>query len=244
MATYRLDIAYDGARFSGWTKQPGRRTVQGELEEALARLFGEPIMLTVAGRTDTGVHALAQVVSFATLRPPPDSLRRALNALTGSDISVNAAGPTIDGFSARRDAKSRRYRYRVETASVPSPFERGRVLRWPYDLDEGVLDRCAEVLIGPHDFTAFTPTDSEHTHFGRRIIDATWSRESESILRFEIEADAFLRSMVRVLVGTILEVGSGRRTIEDFIRLIGGATRPEAGKTANPHGLYLLSVSY
>jgi tRNA pseudouridine38-40 synthase len=244
MATYRLDISYDGVGFKGWARQPGSRTVQGELEEAIATLFGEPVVLTAAGRTDSGVHAIGQVASFATFRPPPDSLRRALNALTGTDLAINAAGPVADGFSARRDARSRRYRYRIETASVPSPFERGRVLRWPYELDESLLDRCSEALIGTHDFTAFTPTDSEHTHFGRTVMDAVWSRESADILCFELEADSFLRNMVRVLTRTILEVGSGRREPEEFIRLLGGATRLEAGETANPHGLYLLRVTY
>ena len=244
MATYRLDLSYDGVRFSGWAKQPGRRTVQGELEDALQRLFGERISLTVAGRTDSGVHAIGQVASFATLRPPPDSLRRALNALTGIDLAINAAGPAPDGFSARRDAISRRYLYRIETASVPSPFERGRAMRWPYELDREALDRCAESLHGTHDFTAFTPSDSEHANLTRRVIGAAWSRESESILRFEIEASSFLRSMVRVVTSTILEVGSGRRTPDDFVRLLGGGSRPEAGETANPHGLYLLRVAY
>ncbi len=218
--------------------------MQGELEAALEQLFGERVGLTVAGRTDAGVHALGQVASFVTDRPPPDTLLRALNALTGRDLAVLAAGPAPDGFDARRDALSRRYRYRLETASVPSPFERGRALFWPRPLDLELLDACAAALLGTHDFTAFTPTETEHVHFHRRILDARWSVESAAVRRFEVEADAFMRSMVRIIVGTMLEVGSGRRDFADFERLLGGAERPEAGETASPDGLYLIGVAY
>lgn len=241
---YRLDIAYDGTGFAGWAVQPGRRTVQGELEGALERLFGERVTLTVAGRTDAGVHALAQVASFSSDREPPPPLLRALNALTGPDLAVTAAAPATDGFDARRDARSRRYRYRLETASPPSPFERGRALHWPYRLDPAGLEDCASGLAGEHDFTAFTPTDTAHFHFRRRILEAAWSRESDRVLRFEIEADSFMRRMIRVLVGTMLEVAAGRRTVDDFLALLDGAPRERAGDTAAAHGLYLTAVDY
>jgi len=246
MTTYRLDIAYDGTGFSGWAVQPGRRTVQAELQEALSRLFGEPIFLSVAGRTDAGVHAIAQVASFATLRPPPDALAYALNGLTGPDVAIMAAGPVTDGFDARRDALSRRYRYRLETGLPPSPFERGRALSWPHRMDRALLDECAAAILGEHDFTAFTPTETEHVRFERRVLDAAWDDEPEAerIVRFEVEADSFMRSMVRVLVGTMLEVASGRRELDDFRRLLAGAPRESAGDTARPHGLYLISVAY
>jgi tRNA pseudouridine38-40 synthase len=241
-----LDIAYDGAGFSGWAVQPGQRTVQGEIETALERLFGEPVGLTVAGRTDAGVHALGQVASFTTDHPPPGALARALNALTGPDVAITAADSADDGFDARRSALSRRYRYRVETGAPPNPFERGRALAWPRRLERDALDACAIALLGEHDFTAFTPTETYHQRFERRILDAAWSDEpgSERILRFEIEADAFMRSMVRALVGTMLEVGAGRRSQEDFVSLLAGAPREAAGETAPAHGLYLLGVSY
>ncbi|MCL4286374.1 MAG: tRNA pseudouridine(38-40) synthase TruA [Thermoleophilia bacterium] len=243
MGTYRLDLAYDGSRFRGWARQPGLRTVQGELEDGLARVLGEPVGLTVAGRTDAGVHALAQVASFDLYREPPPALARALNALTGPDLTVTglAAAP---GFDARRGARSRRYRYRVETRSPPSPFERGRALHWPYELDAEALDACAALLPGTHDFTAFTPTETEHVRFERNVLDAGWRADGEGILAFEIEADAFLRNMVRVLVGTMLEVGGGRRDRDGFRRLLGGAPRSDAGPTAPPHGLYLIAVRY
>ena len=246
MTTYRLDIAYDGGGFSGWAVQPGRRTVQGEIEAALERLFGERVVLTVAGRTDAGVHALHQVASFTTERPPPESLIRALNGLTGPDVAIDAAAPAADGFDARRDALSRRYRYRLETGTPPSPFERGRALAWPHRLDRKLLDDCAAALLGEHDFTAFTPTETYHERFSRRVLHAGWGDEpdAERILRFEIEADAFMRGMVRALVGTMLEVGSGRRSPDDFATLLAGAPRAAAGETAAAHGLYLLAVSY
>jgi tRNA pseudouridine38-40 synthase len=246
VTTYRLDIAYDGGGFSGWAVQPGKRTVQGEIESALERLFGEPVQLTVAGRTDAGVHALGQVASFATERTPPEALGRALNALTGPEVAITGAEPVADGFDARRSALSRRYRYRIETGAPPSPFERGRALAWPHRLDREGLDACASALLGEHDFTAFTPTETYHQRFDRRILDAAWSEEpgSERVVRFEIEADAFMRSMVRALVGTMLEVGAGRRSREDFVSLLAGAPRRAAGETAPAHGLYLLRISY
>lgn len=244
MATYRLDIAYDGRQFNGWAIQPGVRTVQGELEEALGQLFGERIGLTAAGRTDAGVHASAQVASFATLRDPPDTLGLALNSLTGPDLAILGAARARDGFDARRDARSRRYRYRLELGSPPSPFERGRALNWRHRFERELLTSCAEALVGIHDFTAFTPTDTEHAQFRRQVLAAEWSDESERIVRFEIEADAFLRSMVRVIVGTMLEVGSGRRSLTDFRSLLEGAPRGSAGDTAAAHGLYLVAVAY
>lgn len=207
-------------------------------------MLGQPATLRVAGRTDAGVHALGQVASFAVERPVPASLARALNALTGADVAVLALEPAPEGFDARRDARSRRYRYRVETARPPSPFERGRAFNWPHRLDRGALDACAKALVGEHDFTAFTPTDTKHVHFERRVLEASWHRESDSIVAFEIGADAFMRSMVRALVGTMLEVASGRRERSDFERLLAGAPRPDAGDTAPAHGLYLVGVSY
>jgi tRNA pseudouridine38-40 synthase len=244
-ATYRLEIAYDGGAFRGWARQPGQRTVEGEIGAALERLFG-PTRLTVAGRTDAGVHALGQVASFTADGPPPRDLGRALNALTPPDIAIRSAEVAPDGFDARRDARSRLYRYRLLTSPVRDPFERGRSLHWPWRLDLGAVEACTESLLGSHDFTAFTPTDTKHTHFERRILAAGWSRPEPDpgILVFEIEADAFLRGMVRAIVGTMLEIGAGKRDRDDFERLLGGRPREEAGDTARPHGLYLSGVRY
>ncbi len=239
----RLDIEYDGSAFRGWAKQPGLRTVQGELEAALATALREPAELTVAGRTDTGVHAIGQVASFETAADVPSDLARRLNGLGPGDIAVTAAAPTAAGFDARRDAVSRTYRYRVLARPASSPFEQGRALWWPHELDRDALNACAKALIGSHDFTAFTPTQTDHVRFERDILSASWSFDDQ-IASFHITADAFMRNMVRVLVGTQLEVASGRRTLDDFRKLLKGASRSSAGDTAPPHGLYLESVSY
>jgi tRNA pseudouridine38-40 synthase len=238
-----MDIEYDGSGFRGWAAQPGLRTVQGELESALETVLREPVELTVAGRTDTGVHALGQVASFSLEADPPPDLARRLNGVGPGDIAVTAAAPAAEGFDARRDASSRTYRYRVLASPSPSPFERGRSLWWPHPLDRAALDACAGALPGTHDFTAFTPTQTDHVRFDRDILAAAWE-QADDIIAFTITADAFMRSMVRVLVGTMLEAATGRRTVDDFIRLLAGAPRSEAGDTAPPHGLYLESVAY
>jgi tRNA pseudouridine38-40 synthase len=241
--TVRLDIEYNGSAFKGWAKQPGQRTVQRELEAALETVLRESVELTVAGRTDTGVHAEGQVASFVTAAEVPASLAQRLNGLGPRDIAVTSAVPAADGFDARRDAVSRTYRYRILARPSSSPFEENRALWWPHKMDYEALAACATTLAGTHDFTAFTPTQTDHVHFNRNILTAAWSQEGD-ITTFHITADAFMRNMVRILVGTQLEVASGRRTLDSFKQLLRGAARPEAGETAPPHGLYLESVSY
>ena len=258
MSFVRIDLAYQGTEFAGWATQPGQRTVQAELEAAIEEMLGERVTLRVAGRTDAGVHAWGQVASFELPgREPPEALGRGLQALTPSDVAVLAARPASGGFDARRDAMSRTYCYRLLASPVPNPFERDLSLFWRHRIHPGVLERCAEALVGTHDFTAFTPTQTERTHYRRRIMRAEWKRgrvlgsghRSDSapgseLFEFWIEAESFLHNMVRAIVGTMLEVGTGRRRFEEFTDLLGGAPRATAGDTAQPHGLYLASVDY
>jgi tRNA pseudouridine38-40 synthase len=228
--------------------QPGLRTIQGELEVALARILPEPVQLTVAGRTDAGVHAHAQVTSFVTEALVPDHLSERLNAVLPRDLAVVDAGPATDGFDARRAARSRTYCYRVLASPLRDPFEEGRALWWPHPADFSLLERCASATVGTHDFTAFTPTDTDHVRFERQILRCEWRRAKRrnqgELWELWIEADAFMRHMVRILVGTMLEVAGGRREVADFERLLSGAQRPAAGETAPAHGLYLAEIRY
>lgn len=244
----KLTLEYDGSEFAGWARQPGRRSVQGELERALAVVLRREVTLTVAGRTDAGVHAWGQVASY---EGPPAAPHR-LNALLPDDVAVLASEAVAPGFSARHDATSRAYCYRVLARRQRSAFERGRALHWPHPLDRDALRACAAALVGTHDFTAFTPTDTDHVRFERDVRIAAWVEEPGragvtepgDVLCFWIEADAFMRNMNRVLVGTMLEVAGGRRSLADFEALLEGAPRSRAGRTAPPHGLYLAGVGF
>jgi tRNA pseudouridine38-40 synthase len=242
----KLTLEYDGTDFAGWARQPGERTVQEVLERALRTVLGErdaggehPLTLRVAGRTDRGVHAWAQVASYR--HEAVDPLR--LNGLLGDDVAVLAAEPADEGWDARRDASSRTYCYRVMPRRARSAFTRSYALWWPRELDRRALDECAQAIPGRHDFTAFTPTETEHTRFERNVLRAEWRTEGD-LLEFWIEAETFMRHMNRTLVGTMLEIASGRGTVEQFRHLLEGRPREQAGPTAPAHGLALARVSY
>jgi len=230
--TYRLTVAYDGTDFHGWGPQPGLRTVAGDLASALAV---DPGALTVAGRTDAGVHAEANVVSLDAPRLAPV---RAVNRRLPADIALLDA-ERADGFDARADARSRSYAYRVLLAERPDPFRARYELHHPRPLDEAALEACAAAIVGRHDFRAFTPTETDHVFFDRTVLSAGWRREGDR-LEFRLTADALLRHMIRVLVGTMLE----RPDPAYLAQLCAGAPRSSAGRTAPPHGLALVSVAY
>ncbi len=240
---YRLVLEYDGTDFHGWQLQPGMRTVQGEIEAALERLFGAPLRVTAAGRTDAGVHAAGQVVSFRAARVlDPEVVRRALDALTGFDLAVRAADVVADDFDPRRSARRRRYVYRLWQRRAPSPFWRRFAWHIPYRLDVEAMSRAAAQLLGEHDFSSFRAAGCDAAHPIRRVWSSELRRDGD-LLRYEIEANAFLRHMVRNITGTLVEIGAGQRD-PDLRPLLAARDRTQSGPTAPAHGLCLVEVRY
>src|SRR6266516_3728265 len=233
-----LTLEYDGTPFRGWAPQPGLPTVEAALRQALAQTFVSVENLAVAGRTDTGVHALGQVVSVDVEGgPPPERSAAALNPRLPDEIIVVSSAEAPEGFHARHSARSRSYRYRLFTRATPSPFEVRRSWWLPRPLDGDALAAAAAGIVGQHDFRAFTPTQSQHDVFVRVVERAEWIRRGDH-LDFEITAGSYLRHMVRSLVGTMVEAPAS------IPGLLDGRARSEAGATAPPWGLYLVAVSY
>ena len=235
----RLTLEYDGTGFHGWAAQPGLRTVEGELRRSLGDLYGSFDALAVAGRTDTGVHALGQVASVEVEGgPPPGRAAEALNTVLPDDVAVLVVEEAAPDFHARHSARSRAYRYRIFRRGAPSPFEARRSWWVERTLDVEKLQRAAGFLLGEHDFRAFTPTETQHEVFRREVLAARWVERGDHV-DFEIEAHSFLRRMVRTLVGTMVDLEPER-----LPALLEGADRSQAGRTAPPWGLYLERVSY
>jgi tRNA pseudouridine38-40 synthase len=240
----KLILEYDGTNYHGWQTQPNGQTIQAVLENALAVFFGEPIRITGSGRTDAGVHALGQVANFHTDKPfDRHRLLRGLNALTPRDITITNAEAVADSFDARRDARARIYQYHILNRSTPSPFHLNRAWHLHAPLEIDAMRAAITCLVGEHDFSSFRAAGCEADHPVRRVYESFIEMRGD-LLVCRIEATAFLRHMVRNIVGTLVEVGQGIRTPEAFAALLAARDRTRAGITAPAHGLYLMQVKY
>lgn len=244
MDTIKLTLEYDGTAYHGWQRQPGSPTVQGILEEAIRVISGDATQVVGASRTDARVHALGQVAHFKSPKPlAAERWRQALNAHLPSDIAVLASELVPPEFDARRSARMKTYHYRLLLRQSPSPLRERHVLHCPSPLDVGAMEEAARHLVGLHDFSAFQAADCGAESPMRSVAEARFFRSDDELI-FMISAPAFLRHMVRIIVGSLLEVGRERRTPEEFRLLLASRDRKLAGKTMPPHGLYLVQVEY
>jgi tRNA pseudouridine38-40 synthase len=251
----RLILSYDGAEFAGWQVQPGRSTVQGALASAIGRLSGENVLPQGSGRTDAGVHALAQVASFATASAiPAENWMQALNDILPASIRVLEVTEAAPEFHARKSARAKTYRYRIHRGAICPPFLARYVWHHPYPLEEPAMVGAAGLVVGEHDFTSFAAVDPErvermeaaenvHTTNVRTIFSSSWVREGEELI-YTVRGSGFLHHMVRNMVGTFLLLGKGTLNRKDFRRILEARERTAAGPTAPASGLYLVAVEY
>ncbi len=245
MRNIKLLIEYDGTNYLGWQVQPKGPTIQGMLGDKIKLLTGESIQLFGSGRTDAGVHALGQVAHFKTQsRMDLCSMQRALNSLLPRDIVIQKIEEVEEGFHARKHAKSKIYEYRILNRSLRSAFHRGYVWHIPQKLNLTQMKKATQCLIGEHDFSAFRTVGSSTRTTVRRVIQSEWKRGRGGFIRFEIEANGFLKQMVRSIVGTLVEVGKGKINPEEFQKILTSKDRKKAGPTAPAHGLFLEEVKY
>ena len=246
MRNLRLTLSYDGADLAGWQVQPGRTTVQGALASAIGRLTGENVLPQGSGRTDAGVHALAQVASFATASTiPTENWMKALNDILPPSIRVLEVAEAAPEFHARKSARAKTYRYRILRAAICPPFLARYVWHYPYPLEESAMVAAARVVVGEHDFTSFAAVDPERVAVSnvRTILASSWTREGDELI-YTVRGSGFLHHMVRNLVGTFLLVGKGTVSLEDLRRILDARERTAAGATAPASGLYLVEVEY
>jgi tRNA pseudouridine38-40 synthase len=244
----KLTLAYDGGAYAGWQVQPDKPTVQGTLESALRQITQEAVRVTAAGRTDAGVHALGQVVGCTTAtRLSNAELQRALNAVLPADVAVLSLEDAPKDFHATRDAVAKRYRYEIHNGRTPSVFNRQYSWHYPQPLEAAAMHEAGQALMGRHDFSSFETAGSERPDSIRTIHELSVVRGSEELaerVTVEVVGDGFLYNMVRTSVGTLVEVGVGARDINWPAAVLAACDRREAGQTAPPHGLFLVSVSY
>ncbi len=250
MRNLKVTLAYDGTDFSGWQVQPEVPTIQGTLASAIGRVTGEKVLPQASGRTDAGVHALAQVVTFVTESSvPTENFQKALNDLLPASVRVLLVEEAAADFHARHSAKAKTYRYRIDRAAICSPFLARYVWHYPYTLVEEAMARAAELVVGEHDFTSFAAVDPERAREDepvsnvRRIFSSSWERSDDEFV-YTVRGSGFLHHMVRNLVGTFVLVGKGTLTPQDMARILEAKNRSRAGPTAPATGLYLVNVEY
>ncbi len=245
MARMKVTVAYDGTEFAGYQIQPIGRTVQGTIQTVLQKMHkGEPVSIAASGRTDAGVHAAGQVFHFDTdLQIPAEAWSKALNTMLPNDILIKKAEQVPSTFHSRFSASSKEYHYKLLTSKQPDVFKRNHMFHYPYPLNVEEIKRAAKLFLGTHDFTSFSSAKSEVADKVRTIfkLDVV---EEDNKLTFKVRGSGFLYNMVRIIVGTLLEVGQGKRKPEQVVTILEGKDRSLAGKTAPAHGLYLYQVNY